>query len=752
MLRNTLIVVVVAVVLAVGIFFGMRSLSHSSSTTATQGTQIGISIGAATPQAAQIALGGRTYPVQSGSGGTRDGHVTLTADAGSVAVVRDAAGHVLATAPVWAVPGQPPRAAQATCASTAFDQFLLTPGVSGANPVAVDLLWSLAGQGQVKVDVAALGNLICAGLQRDPAHLAHPSQAEIAAYQKVYLDFSAELPKLAGQMPSVASSIAGIRAATGGTSPTTSTSPRSTEDGNGAVPSASAAAATSNPVAGHSGRQTTLTAERMFAGADSRCDAGFTIVATAAGSTSPLGLCSDGNHVHADSSSAAWTFLYRAPVGQNDGSGIPSLPLAIVPGQTSTFPSIGTIVGAVIHDDIVAQAKTGCSALGLIHVQLDVCKSAKKPSESAVAKLFDLVEPGEVSASAAAGYYSVAWGNGQGNRSVFPAGATTGAEENVQRYSKDLTFISSVIVPTIGLILDKQLDPDNELPPDQLPLLLPVFNELAGTALQQGVNGEPSSVSGDLRAVGDTAKTLFENPNLLQDIFVAFALPNFGQISKDATKQLIEYVASLEVPVAGWTVLLIKLVADGSSAATLALSIAAMFDALTQPSYNSWTPVLTAGAAFELPLFTPTAQYGACTVPAAHAAIPPGAPGVPSCEWVVSVDLDGNGKADRLVAWQTADLRGAVAFLDDGSVEPLQNGSAMMARSNLSWQQAGRSDLGESNQPVLVLQAMSSARQQVLLIDSFGAVGNSAEMVGLAADGSLRLVMDAQAQTQAEAS
>ena len=160
-------------------------------------------------------------------------------------------------------------------------------------------------------------------------------------------------------MPSVASSIAGIRAATGGTSPTTSTSPRSTEDGNGAVPSASAAAATSNPVAGHSGRQTTLTAERMFAGADSRCDAGFTIVATAAGSTSPLGLCSDGNHVHADSSSAAWTFLYRAPVGQNDGSGIPSLPLAIVPGQTSTFPSIGTIVGAVIHDDIVAQAKTG---------------------------------------------------------------------------------------------------------------------------------------------------------------------------------------------------------------------------------------------------------------------------------------------------------------------------------------------------------------------------------------------------------
>ena len=168
MLRNTLIVVVVAVVLAVGIFFGMRSLSHSSSTTATQGTQIGISIGAATPQAAQIALGGRTYPVQSGSGGTRDGHVTLTADAGSVAVVRDAAGHVLATAPVWAVPGQPPRAAQATCASTAFDQFLLTPGVSGANPVAVDLLWSLAGQGQVKVDVAALGTssaLACSAIR-----------------------------------------------------------------------------------------------------------------------------------------------------------------------------------------------------------------------------------------------------------------------------------------------------------------------------------------------------------------------------------------------------------------------------------------------------------------------------------------------------------------------------------------------------------------------------------------------------------
>ena len=415
-----------------------------------------------------------------------------------------------------------------------------------------------------------------------------------------------------------------------------------------------------------------------------------------------------------------------------------------MPGRTSDFPSLGTILGAVIHDDTLGFKKGGCAILGVAGFHPKTCKAAKKPGQSAVAALFNLAEPGEGTAHAAAGYYSIAWGDGQGDQSTFPAGATPAQEQTEQRYSEDLTFISSVIVPTIGLILDKQLDPDNHLPPDQLPLLLPVFNEMAGSALQAGVNGVPSTVTGKLHAVADTAKALFENPNSLADIFIAFALPNFGQVSKDLAKKLVKYLVSLEVPVAGWTALLVQLVADGASAATLGLSLAGMFDALTQPSYSSWTPVLTADAAFQLPLFTPSAAV-TCPAPAAPVAIPQGAPAAPSCEWVVQADLNGNGKPDRLVAWQAANQRGAVAYLDDGSVHALQNGSATEANSTAPWA-SYLPDARETNQPMRVMQAGQSARQQVLLIDSVGAVGDEAVLVGMSTDGILRLVMTGDGQ------
>ena len=145
----------------------------------------------------------------------------------------------------------------------------------------------------------------------------------------------------------------------------------------------------------------------------------------------------------------------------------------------------------------------------------------------------------------------------------------------------NLTFISSVIIPTIGLILDKQLAED--LDPDQLGLLAPVFRELADSSLALGVNGAPrGGVTAQLRAVVDTARTLFGNPDLLADILVAFRLPDFGQVTGEVTKQLVEYLVSLEVPVAGWAALLVRLVKN-SAAVTLVLSIAGMFDALTKP-------------------------------------------------------------------------------------------------------------------------------------------------------------------------
>jgi hypothetical protein len=746
MLRNRLLIVVAIVVtgalVAGGIVVAVRKFGHSVPTASALGVNAGVSLGGVTPQATQITVGGRTYPLQPGQEGTRNGRIVLTSDAGGVAVVRDRAGHVLATAPVWAVPGQPPKAAEATCRSTAFDQFLLTPGVVGPDPLGVDLLWSLAGRGQTAHDVAVLGRLICVGLKRDPGHLSHPSQAEITAYKKIFTDYATQLPQLASQMPALASSAAGIRSELAASAPSThATADRWPDHGKG-LPASSGTYATADRTS--YGRQPSaeLTSARVSAdSAPGACADNFLPVSTAAGSTSALALCTDGRDVDAENNSAAWAFLYSVPPAQNDGPGIPRLPSAIVPGRTSDFPSIERIVGAIAHDYIAGVEQTACTVLSFV----DVCHAAKKPPKSAVSALFNLVEAGTVTARASAGYYSIAWGDGKGDQSTFSAGATMQSEQTEARYSEDLTFVSSVIAPTVGLVLDHQIDLN--LPPDQLPLLLPVFNELARSALQLGVHGAPTTISGHLHAVVGTARTLFANPALLTDIFAAFSFPTFHKVSKALAEQLAEYLAGLEIPVAGWAALLVKLVAKGSSAATLVLSIAGMFDALTEPSYSSWTPVLTADAARNLRLFSPSASPN-CPAPTPPVAVPAGAPGVPTCEWVVSADLDGNGKPDRLVAWQTADRRGAVAYLDDGSTHPLQAQPSALADSTDPWAQVISGFKWDTNQPLQILQLTGSARQQVLLIDSIGAVGDEAVLVGLGGDGGLRLAANEQGQVQ----
>ena len=150
------IIAVAGALVAAGTTFLVGKSGHSSAPVRGPGA-VHISLGDVTSHAAQITVGGQTYQLQPGWSGTHHATVALTPDAGGVAVVRDRAGNVLATAPVWAVPGQPSKAAKATCRSTAFDQFLLTPGVACPDPLGVDLLWDLAGHGQTGRDVAALG-------------------------------------------------------------------------------------------------------------------------------------------------------------------------------------------------------------------------------------------------------------------------------------------------------------------------------------------------------------------------------------------------------------------------------------------------------------------------------------------------------------------------------------------------------------------------------------------------------------------
>lgn len=70
-----------------------------------------------------------------------------------------------------------------------------------------------------------------------------------------------------------------------------------------------------------------------------------------------------------------------------------------------------------------------------------------------------------------------------------------------------------------------------------------------------------------MRAVVGTAKALFGNPDLLADIFAAYRPPGLGKVTGELTKQLTEYLASLEVPVAGRVALLVRPVKDSAARA-----------------------------------------------------------------------------------------------------------------------------------------------------------------------------------------
>ena len=702
------VIAVAAVLAAVGALVAIRRAAPAASGSRGH-VPVQVSLGAATSQAARISLGGKTYPLSPGPAGTRQGRIDMTAGTGGVAVARDAVGQVVGSAPVWAVPGQPARAAEMTCRSTAFDEFLLTPGVAGPDPVGVDVLWAMAARGRTGSDVTALGRLICAGWAGQPSPLAHPTPAEIAAYGRMYRDYAAALHPLADELPSLSSSVSGIRA--------------------------SLAAAPAGPGAAPAIR---LAAAFTPARAGGACPDGAGPVTSDSGSITPLSLCTDGRTIDAENNSAAWAFLYGTPSGPGHAAGLPPVPAAVVPGRTSDFPSLEKITGAVIHDYIAGKARAGCIAASWVNL----CKVGKAP-HSALSALSNLVEAGRASTTAAAGYYSIAWGDGHGDQNTFPASASSTAENGVVADSVNLTFITSVVAPTIGLLLDRQLKLN--LDPDQLPLLLPVFTDLAGSALGDAAKGVPATTSGRLHAVIDTAKDLFARPVLLGDVAEAF-IPGLKDLSAQLAKQLGEYLAGLEIPVAGWAALLVKAVGEGSAAITLALSIAGMFQALTEPSYSSWPAMLTAAAAFTLPV-TALGMAPSCPAPAAPVAIPPGAPGKPACEWVVSADLDGNGRADRLVTWLTQGQRGAVAFLDDGSIHPLRYPPSALANSTLPWSTV-TPGVGDTNEPAETFRLTSSARQQVLLIGNIGAVGDRAAVIGLAADGNLRLAAGQQGQVQ----
>jgi hypothetical protein len=145
--------------------------------------------------------------------------------------------------------------------------------------------------------------------------------------------------------------------------------------------------------------------------------------------------------------------------------------------------------------------------------------------------------------------------------------------------------------------------------------------------------------------------------------------------------------------------------------------------------------VMNFAEASALPL-TPLAGAGQCQPPPANVPLPAGAPADTQCVFVVSADLDGNGKPDRLLLWQTQALNdpaqppdgqyGAVAYLDDGTFHILEESPATWRLPNFF--------SVEQLYPAQVAYLGNDRRQQVMVSIILGANTNWRVIMTVGAD------------------
>lgn len=131
-----------------------------------------------------------------------------------------------------------------------------------------------------------------------------------------------------------------------------------------------------------------------------------------------------------------------------------------------------------------------------------------------------------------------------------------------------------------------------------------------------------------------------------------------------------------------------------------------------------------------------------CDAPTATALRLLGSVGEVSCLSAVQVDLDGNGKPDYLLVYSTASERGAVAYLDDGSVKVLSNADSVVEGDGLRWSEF-HGYPPDMNLPLAVLQ-IAPPREQVLVDRAAGAHGVAGVMIGLTPARELTLLDDGQ--------
>jgi hypothetical protein len=685
------------------------------------------------PRAASVQVGESTYQLRPGPGSTRITDVDLSDDTAGVAFVHDAQNHLIATAPIWSMPNLDVSDLPATCATTAFDQVLLTPGVSTSNPLTVDILWALANQGAAAADLAGLGSAICDRLPGDPASLASPKQGEIDLYRKLIDDLMSAVASSASGLPPAAVSLRGLGAATSSATPTAS----------GTGPTTTASSPPHDSSSRPSGYRMTnsllhvagaIGSARLTAQQDTGCTGGAAPVIAADGPPPVLSLCAADARVKIVNSSEAWQVLFA------NHASLSADPLAIVPGQQPAIPSLTDLVAAVLHDEITADLATGCKVLSFFHL----CKE-KAPDRSELLKLLRILEPGEQEAETANGYYSIGWGNGRGVRGGLPPGASQSDIDHLIGLSRGITWFTATVLPFVSLVIDKRLDAD--IPRSQLSKSAPILDRLAEMVVTAGANGNPTNFQDQVLAGINFVKSLLNDPELLGAI-LEVVVPGQLKLAEDLAKKLAEYLAETEIPVAGWAALVIEVINKGASAANAFISIVNLFDAAAMPSYGWWPGTLTlAGAAAMMPANpTPDSQPRPCPVVAANSDRIPGAPADVRCVWTIAADLDGNGRPDYLVTWQSPQHRGAVALLDDGSVHQLDNGSVRLSDDTRSWSTSTLTGSGPPTDDLATPTSVFTAgeagtRQQVLIADNEGVHGNGAVVIGYTSDDHLRLVV-----------
>lgn len=702
----------------------------------TARARFSVDLGSLSSRVATVQVAGSVYPLGTDAGADST-DVFLSDDAGGVAMVLDKDRNLLATAPVWAYTGEPPPDITATCTSTAFGQLLMTPGLAASNALVVDLLWAAAQQVSTADLLGELGKRVCAGLQDDPTHLAHPDAAESQLRAQALAALFADLDQIAGQLPPLETSLNGlVRPASFRSAPTPGGGATGLEDG-GARSSVGAITAAGSPTA--NGGASALRRSSLLAqvASDGACNP-IPALPQPNGGSAPVALCGTEEGISVTNTSAAWAFLFaaRSPLGIPHISGF-------AVGQTAIFPSLESILGAMLHDFASGVAWVGCKLLSLF----SKCKKSKPlPPVNAMAGLFDLLKPGSGTVQESNGYFSVQWGSGEGNTESLPTEQPQAEKDRLIAYSRTAAGVTSLVLPVVGLILAKQLDPHME--PNQLALIIPVLNELVG----EGIVG-----SGEASVVTDFStfiSTLAKNPQLLGAVIGAF-LPSVFVVSKDVLadlveKKLEEYALVLAVPGAGWAAALAEaLVEQGPELVTVLLSFKYLWDAQSKPTYTSWARELTPTDAFDLPAtaFSTTAGVMDCPAPPAHMWAPPNAPGVLDCLWVTDLDLDGNGAQDKLLTWRSQATRGATAILDSGTVLSLSNADTARENTIVPWSRTNALEQDQSNGGLVSNAAapagifgLQSPRQAAEISMDEGAHANSVGFIGLDDTGALRLL------------